>query len=66
MDKLFLSTLYNGYNYLSMRGLKLIHVSKRGARSIKKRTAKVLNLNRSVPRFRKVKSFKLDYHTKDQ
>ena len=32
MDKWFQSTFYNGYNYLSMLGLKLIHVSKRGCR----------------------------------
>ena len=30
MDKLFHPTLYNGCNYLSMLGLKLNHVSKRG------------------------------------
>ena len=30
MDKLFHRTLYDGCNYLSMLGLKLIHVSKRG------------------------------------
>ena len=30
MDKLFHPTHYNGCNYLSMLGLKLIHVSKRG------------------------------------
>ena len=30
MDKWFHSTLYNGCNYLSMLGLKLNHVSKRG------------------------------------
>ena len=30
MDKLFHPVLYNGCNYLSMLGLKLIHVSKRG------------------------------------
>ena len=29
MDKLFHPTLYNGCNYLSMLGFKLIHVSKR-------------------------------------
>ena len=32
MDKLFHSTRYHGYNYLSMLGFKLIHVSKRGPR----------------------------------
>ena len=31
-DKLFYATLYNGYNYLSMLGLELNHVSKRGPR----------------------------------
>ena len=30
MDKLFHPTLYNGCNYLSMLGLKVNHVSKRG------------------------------------
>ena len=30
MDKLFYPTFYNGCNYLSMLGLKLNHVSKRG------------------------------------
>ena len=30
MDKQFHPTVYNGYNYLSMLGLKLNHVSKRG------------------------------------
>ena len=30
MDKLFHPTLYNGRNYMSMLGLKLIHVSKKG------------------------------------
>ena len=30
LDKLFHPTSYNGYNYLSMLRLKLIHVSKRG------------------------------------
>ena len=30
MDKSFLPTLYNGCSYLSMLGLKLIHVNKRG------------------------------------
>ena len=29
-DKQFCPTLYNGYNYLSMVGLNLIHGSKRG------------------------------------
>ena len=33
MDKCFNLILYNGYNYLSMPGLKLNHVSKRGHRS---------------------------------
>ena len=32
MDKLFHPTLYDGCNYLSMLGFKLIHVSKRGPR----------------------------------
>ena len=32
MDKWFHTTLYNGCNYLSMLGLKLNHVSKRGRR----------------------------------
>ena len=32
MDKLFHPTLYWAYNYLSMLGLKLTHVSKRGPR----------------------------------
>ena len=32
MDKSFHPTVYIGYNYLSMLGLKLIHVSKRGPR----------------------------------
>ena len=32
MDKYFHPTLYNGCNYLSMLGLKLIHVRKRGHR----------------------------------
>ena len=32
MDKWFHSTLYNGCNYLSVLGIKLIHVSKRGPR----------------------------------
>ena len=30
MDWQFLLTLYNGYDYLSMLGLKLIHVGKKG------------------------------------
>ena len=30
MDKLFHIELYNGWNYVSMPGLKLINVSKRG------------------------------------
>ena len=34
MDKQFNSILYNGCNYLSMLGLNLNHVSKRGPRSI--------------------------------
>ena len=34
MDKLFHPILYNGYNYLSMLGLKLNHVSKRGHRKL--------------------------------
>ena len=33
MDELFHPTLYNGCNYLSMLGLKLIHVSKSGPSS---------------------------------
>ena len=31
MDRKFHSTLYNGCNYLSMLGLKFIHISKRGS-----------------------------------
>ena len=34
MDKRFLPSHYNGCNYLSMMGLKLIHVSKRGPWSV--------------------------------
>ena len=34
MDKSFHPTLYNGWNCLSMLGLKSIHVSKRGPRSL--------------------------------
>ena len=35
MDRQFHPTLYNGCNYLSMAGLKLIHVCKRSHRSIR-------------------------------
>ena len=34
MDKLFHPTHCNGYGYLSMLGLKLIHVSKKGPKAI--------------------------------
>ena len=34
MDKLFHPILYNGCNYLSMLGLKLNHVKKRGPSSV--------------------------------
>ena len=51
MDKWFHPTLYNGCDYLSMLGLKLIHVSKRGLRKTHFEFAKYTSSNIVFPHF---------------
>ena len=43
-----LNTLYYGCNYLSMLGLKLIHVIKRGLRPLNQSIGVLRDLNRKV------------------
>ena len=55
MSKQFQPTLYDGWNYLSMLGIKLIHVSERGPRQKWLPACRVLWLKRSTSRLRKAR-----------
>ena len=62
MDKLFLLAIYNGCNYLSMLGFKLIHVSRRGPWMNWKWHVPIIWSNADCLSFRALGNFSTEIH----